>query len=611
MLTTAPLRPWEIKRWERIVKKDQYAALAAQALYGKTFQLSTGRMADASQIYQKVKESDARFSMALFAADISPVVAEASGLRFTDTSVQKGERYVYRIYTSSPKISIDTAFVYISAGDTTELPKPHDVQASYTQGNAVITWDRTYIQDIYTAFIVERSDDNGATFKRLNDLPLVNTYTGATSPDRAIYTDSLPSMGRRYFYRVKGINAFAETGPPSDPVSVIGHLSANHTPVITQAIAGNNREVHLSWSYPATAEKTITGFQVERAARASGAYQILRKEINVRERQFVDTAPASNGYYRVKAIGIDESEKVSLPHLVQLIDSVPPSAPLGLNGKIDSTGLVTLSWKKNTEQDLKGYRVYRANFANDEFFQVTSGTIADTVYQDKANLQTLTKSLFYKIVAVDQNYTPSDFSAVLELKRYDKIPPVSPVFTDYSARAEGVILAWQPSSSEDVAETRLNRRVKSQALWKTVAVFRSDDTTRHYFDKEPVAGKAYEYALVAVDLSGNESGSQEPITLQRINTRARAAIRDFKAIANKQHKEIKLSWSYGDARAAKFQVYRQIGEGALMLYATISGNEAQFTDKALRINTKYGYRVKAIGNDGSESPATELIIVEY
>jgi hypothetical protein len=492
ILTSAPLLPWKVDRWKDIVQKDKYSALAAQALYGKTFELTTGRMGDVSQIYQKVKESEARFSMALFAADVSAVTAEASALRFTDKSVRKGERYLYRIYTPSQSVAIDTAFCYIAADDRKELPRPYDVQASYTRKNAVITWDKIYVQDIYTAYIIERSDDGGTTFQRLNDLPLVNTERGLESPERGIYTDSLPALNKRYFYRVKGMNAFAEIGPPSDTVSVMGQAAAEYAPVITSALAVNNSQVTLTWDFPKSQEHTIRTFEVERASKASGSYDILGEGLSVKERRFTDNSPISNGYYRVKVVAADGSERISLPHLVQLIDSIPPAMPRGLQAVMDSTGVVALRWFRNNESDLRGYRVYRANFSNDEYFQVTKSAVADTVYHDTLNVRTLAKKVYYKVVAIDHNFNPSDFSESLEVRRFDRMPPVPPVFRNYSARAEGVQLEWQPSTSDDVAETHLMRRPKGSAVWVTIAVFGIDSVTTQYFDRELPAGKIFE-----------------------------------------------------------------------------------------------------------------------
>jgi hypothetical protein len=64
---------------------------------------------------------------------------------------------------------------------------------------------------------------------------------------------------------------------------------------------------------------------------------------------------------------------------------------------VDSTGRVVLHGEPNTEKDLYGYRVYRANFLSEEFSQVTVGPVPDTVFTDTINVRTLTRSVYYKV----------------------------------------------------------------------------------------------------------------------------------------------------------------------------------------------------------------------
>ncbi len=39
---------------------------------------------------------------------------------------------------------------------------------------------------------------------------------------------------------------------------------------------------------------------------------------------------------------------------------MPPAVPSGLKAVVDSNGVVTLTWNKNSERDLMGYKIYRA-----------------------------------------------------------------------------------------------------------------------------------------------------------------------------------------------------------------------------------------------------------
>ncbi|NWF89620.1 MAG: right-handed parallel beta-helix repeat-containing protein [Ignavibacteriaceae bacterium] len=84
---------------------------------------------------------------------------------------------------------------------------------------------------------------------------------------------------------------------------------------------------------------------------------------------------------------------------------LPPRSPRGIVSSIDS-GLVKISWKKNTEADLHKYRVYRDTTKG--FVIDTTKLIAeiiDTVFEE--SLLNQQKNLYYKITAVDSQWNES------------------------------------------------------------------------------------------------------------------------------------------------------------------------------------------------------------
>src|SRR5690606_24624939 len=115
ILTVAPLKPYPLNSWEPVAKNSKYGAIAAQALFGEEFKTDTKSASSTwYQMYQKSTEEDMRFGFALFAADMDVHTAEASGLRFVDRKVKKGDKYLYRIYIQQPTttLKVDTALVF-------------------------------------------------------------------------------------------------------------------------------------------------------------------------------------------------------------------------------------------------------------------------------------------------------------------------------------------------------------------------------------------------------------------------------------------------------------------------------------------------------------------
>ena len=115
----------------------------------------------------------------------------------------------------------------------------------------------------------------------------------------------------------------------------------------------------------------------------------------------------------------------------------------------------------NTENDIKGYRVYSANDPKFEFKLVTNNVIADTFFIEKINLNTLTEKIFYKVRAVDLRENHSSLSDVIEVIRPDIIPPVRPIIKDIVDVNNLPQIVWLNSTSSDVVSHIIYRKPAS------------------------------------------------------------------------------------------------------------------------------------------------------
>ncbi len=604
------LKPASEVSWKASMNND-YVAVAAQSIFGEEFKIS--KSPGVMDIVQQSQELEMRYSYCLLAADVSPMAANLSALRFVDRQVKKNEKYLYRIHSLVPEsaMKIEFGFVYIGADEVRVLAQPAAPQVTRLEKSVAIRWEIQELNSVYTGWFVEKSINGGKDFVRLDEVPQIpmNQKKADKSSLSLMKTDSVLSDPANTFYVVRGVTAFGEVGPASESISVTGEKPLKAVPAITKATVVENSKVKVDWSFSDAAEKEIKGFNIERRVKTDEAYTIVGRAIAPANRSFIDTKPLPTGYYRVVAFTEKGQHVASFPNLVQLEDSVGPAQPIKLVGVIDSTGIVNLQWAANTESDLEGYRVFRSNFKNSEFGQITVSPVTTTNFKDTVNIQTLGKSVWYKITAVDHRFNTSEYSQRIEIRLPDKIAPVPPVIAAIRSTDGGVEIHWIPSSSDDVVSHELLRKVSNSAAWTTVKRISVKDTSRVYFDKVP-STTLYHYSLVAIDENGLKSIQSKPVSGKAMRQIARAPLKVVSILPDRVNKKITLKWK-NDNEPTKVIVYRAENDESLSLYKTIAGAPNTFSDLALKINTTYRYRIKAVYGDGSETAFSEEMKIDY
>lgn len=608
ILTPQPLKPLPMTQWEAISLNNPLAEIAVEAIYRETFELSTDFGQDIMQMYNKAKELESRFSFALFSADISLEVSQASGLYLRDTDVRKNEKYLYRVYSAVPQtlIKSDTRFVYLSLADYAPLPEIRDVKAQFSDYVVMLSWSTRYAQAFYSAYWIERSED-GKKFERTSELPYVNTYPDdMPDPGVSYKIDSLRENNKTYHYRIIGISPFGIIDPPSEVVKGVGTEALGVAAAIRKVTLVNN-QTDLLWEFPKEKESAITGFEVERSSSHDKNFKSISPLLPPVTRTFHDSKPQGTNYYRVKALGKNDSKSFSFPMLYQLEDSIPPLQPTGLIGFIDTTGTVTLNWNDNKESDLNGYRVFRSNFQNSEFSQVTNDPVDTAGFKEKIPLRNLSRSMYYKIQAIDTRFNPSTYSAVIKLLKPDVVPPVAPVFKSWNASEDKLSISWTPSASRDVSYHNLKVKSPNSTNWTLTKKFGTIDIPVHDFMN--LKAGLYEFVIEAIDSSGNITASKP---LKATLTGApEKAIENIKATADRTNKKIILTWKSTVQGAKKILIYRVEGEHPVTLYKSIAGSSNQFVDEQLSLNTKYSYYLKVVFESGAESAFSNLVNVTF
>lgn len=611
LLSQQPIKPASLQEMEKISAKEERVAIIAEMIYGdgnKKIKPEAGMAA----FFEKQNQDDWRMAMALLTCDMSVTVAAAAGLFLEDTTVKAGERYAYRIFVAQqPKnLVIDTAVVNAATGQQPLLARPPELAIVCSDSSATLGWLTTFSKSMYTAYQVERSTD-GKTFKPVSDLPVI-----PTAPDRAgfsYYKDMLPDNDTRFYYRVRGITPFGEYGPYSKVADGIGMPEVAERPVMDTIIVIDNKRIKLRWLLPGDLTKQLSAIIITRADNGSGPFKPVAtlSMANGPVHEWIDEKPLNSNYYRLKGITKRGKAIYSFPYFAQLIDSTPPAVPVGLAGKIDSLGHVTLKWEKNTEPDLRGYRVFRANGLKEDFVEVTQEIMVSPAFQDTITLHTLAPKIYYKIIAVDKNYNPSEYSPYLMLKRPDTIAPTAPVMTKAyrNDSLKAVVLNWINSESEDVVKYTLYRINPKDSAKIMIISWDTSVVRNSYIDTALQLGNTYYYMLTVADDAGNKATEISGDVW--FETGKRSAVSGLKAAVDAEKKLILLSWITAKEEAVSYRIYRAKNDGPFILYATQEGKHLQWKDDEVILGNVYKYKIMAVLKNDIKTEMSKVTAVKY
>ncbi len=549
------------------------------------------------------------FFSLMLGASTNRELAKLLGVYYCDETVEK-INYLYRV--SINKTSIKSENTKVNVAELSQL-KPLtilDVSAKPRLKQAYLSWEAVSLQQEYSAYWIERSIDS-INFLTRNDLPyLFLKTTNEPNKTHCDFVDTSVVEGNTYYYRITGINHFAEKGKSSNIVKVyIPKSLFGDVQIDSISVSGFNRIVSGKF-VPVKEKYEVEKFVLFRSdSILSGYYALAEQVYSNNVFSFQTKVPLESGdryYYKVAAVGVDNDTTFSYPTYFFTLDQIPPSTPKNLTGFVNDSGIVRLAWKLNEEPDIRGYRVYRSNALHEEFVEVTKFFCTDSVFHDTLSLNNLTSQIYYSVAAVDLNYNNSKNASPIKLMKPDTIAPVPAIFTDFRVDSAGVHLKWNNSSSKDLKLSQLVREYKgtSEVIYEWI------DTSTNFVDTTGVAGSEYKYTLITQDASVNKTESSGLYIVFEPGTRP--GLTDIEANVNRELKQIELSWRLSQQEIYSIQIYRAKNEGGFILYKTLRDPKtALFIDKDLSMNNTYRYKIKVVYKSGVSSILSKEISVTY
>lgn len=548
-------------------------------------------------------EDDLLLAMALFSCDFSVDAARAAAVLYVDKSIVKGAKYQYRVVLgdevnkSHPKVGVCN----VNTSVLSVLPKMDDFNAEFREWDVFFSWPIAKHAGYYSGYMVERGLDS-LHFKPVKERPIVHSFAEENFKDLCTFIDSVPDQDHVYYYRVKGLSPFGFYGPASKVVKGQAKFNFNQIQVkIDTVVYTKKNEANISWTVDKKYEKRIKGFRVLKSVDLKSFTNLTGGSLlPAKQRKFKDPKIARTNYYAVEAIGFNKDERVTSGfHYEHIGDTIPPAIPVGLKADVDSSGVVRISWKPNTDSDLLGYRVYSSNSGrDDDFFHITD-YYKDTVLYDTLNLNTLTNCIYYKVSAVDKNYNTSPRSKAIKALRPDTVAPIGVVFEFLTQDENGVSVVWENSPSEDFAYMELYRQIDDTGK---VALLKRFDAKKRmptkYVDDSVGPGVMVQYFMYVYDQAGNKTFSRTN-RMQSAGSRP-GCVQDVRAVVynTERLKEIRLSWKRRDGvNISRYVIYRKEDDGRMLPVESVSANELFYIDKEVALGSSYVYIVRAISTE--------------
>lgn len=630
VLNDKPIKPLTLdEMMERYDSTNILVGVAAQALYGPSYFDPQESDGFANYVFRREQEQAQRQTMAYMAAEMSHDAADALGLRFVDRNVKKGETYTYRLeclipeeMVSLPIKLIDVVCTPFVRSEEEQIPQIE----IYQNGpfSAFVYWNKNKLSGFY----VERSEDNGKHWESLNTSPIYG-YT----PDAETYKvlgediagilennvgimDSL-ELNKKYIYRVSGFDAFGDYAPErkSNPFQM-EDLIPPTVPVLEEMVPEDNSVCTLNW-YMDKQDEDLEGFIVTFSDDPSGPWDRVSETLPPKTRQWVDknAHDRGRGFYRVFAYDKSGNFSYSLSQLNNIEDDVPPAPPTGVQAVIDTAGVLTMQWNNNTEKDILGYRVYFANQLDHDFIQKTGQRIEDTIFVDTLSRNTLTKKVFFYVVAEDNSHNFSAPSDTLAVPVPDIFPPGEAVLQDYTQTDESITFDWLQSSSEDVAYYYIYRKLDEEKQWKCIRIIKPDelDTNEHilFTDYPDPSPKNYNYCIEVIDEGKLSSGKTGQTTVRFRGASEIEIPLTLKASLNKNKTAVNLEFTYEYESKKSYYgvIYKSVDGGPEYALDSFQRGENSLTDTKIKSGQKITYSMQMFLGTGKRSQKTKPVTV--
>lgn len=490
-------------------------------------------------------------------------LAEYIGISILDNKIESGKEYQYKLCVAGNSEPLGVSKP-ILASAYAKPSSPESVILTRTKKRVDMSWKpdvyRYYAVDIY------RRTTEDTSLVKITKVPraIQKDQADAYSENSVFYQDTAIDYNANYFYRFVAIDYFGQSSALSPEYSAPSAdfiLPAQAFDIVPTSSSLNSL-VRFDWKL--VDEKDLAGVNIYWSNSPDKKFERINSEVIPKTILTYNhtNVPVGSNYYRLATIDLAGNENMSAPVFIDMKDVTPPAKPTGLTSEAGE-GFITLKWQANKEPDLSGYHVQRSlkikSDINNSYVNVTKNPITVNSYTESLP-KNVRNEFVYRIVAIDTNFNRSIPSENTLARMPDVTPPMQPVIKSVVADTVTAKISWLPNSDVDLEGYNLFRTYAGDSLSIIKVNFNlipADISL--YNDRDVKSGKDYNYYLVAVDSTGNNSERSSGFNCKIPEKNVRGTIKLDTKNYNDKKRLLKLEWTAEISEEVKgFVVYRQI-----------------------------------------------------
>lgn len=520
---------------------------------------------------------------------------------YDDSGLTPNTTYEYRVRANN----VAGPSNYSNTAQATTLPDPPTLAPTDLTARPVspsqidLAWK--YAGNDATGFKIERSDDNGVSFRVVRQ---------STDPAILTYSDTNLQPDKLYIYRVRAYNISGD-GPASAQVSA-RTLKAPPTgaPVLTLTLTAP-ATVRLDWTDPVSGED---GFKVQRSRDNFAADSTTIAEVGAGVVSYTDSGLQPNTTYFYRILPFSRNSGGDSDGSASNIASIAtiPLAPSGLTATGTRDTEITLTFQDNNpvgSDNPVNFTVERSrdNFAADVSTAGTATGAPGSMVTFVDTGLTANTTYWYRVRA----FNASGESANSNVASATTLapPPAAPTGLQVTtpplpAGRTSLILNWTDNSFDETGFA-IERSLGISGTFAEVGRVGAGVTS--FTDTGLSPETTYFYRVKAIGPSGLDSVYSNVASGRTLPNEppAPSNLQVFVPSAPQGIDTLLLSWSDNASNEIAYHIERSLDGANFTAIATVGPNITFYEDQGLTGGTTYFYRVRA-ENLGGFSPYSNI-----